>query len=161
MTALGRPIQGVTLYSFTRAFHGRQYDLEGLVRKVASDGMGPGLEIIGFSSFRGFPDIDDAFVDRFRGLMDETGLVLTSCAVNTDVGIRRDRLLTDDELIAYMERQITAAARLGFPLARVPDLADPGLHGATVAGRRAARHHPRHRGARAPASTPPDGAGAP
>jgi hypothetical protein len=116
---LGSPIQGVTLYSFTREFHARRIDLEGLVRKVAADGMGPGLEIIGFSSFRGFPDLDDAYVDRFRGLVDESGLVLTSCAVNTDIGIRRDRLLTDDELIAYMERQITTAARLGFPLARV------------------------------------------
>ncbi|WP_196804079.1 TIM barrel protein [Marmoricola sp. URHB0036] len=115
----GHPIQGVTLYSFTRAFHGRRYDLEGLIRKVAADGLGPGLEIIGFSSFRGFPDLDDEFVDWFRALVEETGLVLTSCAVNTDVGIRRDRLLTDDELIAYMERQITTAARLGFPLARV------------------------------------------
>ena len=55
MTALGTPIQGVTLYSFTRAFHGREYDLEGLIRKVAAEGYGPGLEIIGFSSFRGFP----------------------------------------------------------------------------------------------------------
>ena len=33
MTSLGTPIQGVTLYSFTRAFHGREYDLEGLIRK--------------------------------------------------------------------------------------------------------------------------------
>ena len=53
---LGTPIQGVTLYSFTRAFHGREYDLEGLIRKVAADGYGPGLEVIGFSSFRGFPE---------------------------------------------------------------------------------------------------------
>ena len=56
MTSLGTPIQGVTLYSFTRAFHGREYDLEGLIRKVAAEGYGPGLEVIGFSSFRGFPD---------------------------------------------------------------------------------------------------------
>ena len=34
--ALGTPIQGVTLYSFTRAFHAREYDLEGLIRKVAA-----------------------------------------------------------------------------------------------------------------------------
>jgi hypothetical protein len=53
--AAGTPIQGVTLYSFTRAFHGREYDLEGLIRRVAADGRGPGLEIIGFSSFRGSP----------------------------------------------------------------------------------------------------------
>ena len=116
---LGTPIQGVTLYSFTRAFHAREYDLEGLIRKVAADGFGPGLEIIGFSSFRGFPDIDDRFAGEFRELVDEVGLVTTSLAVNADIGIHRDRLLTQDELIEYMRRQIEAAAKLGFPIARV------------------------------------------
>ena len=102
MSQLGTPVQGVTLYSFTRAFHGREYDLEGLVRKVAADGYGPGLEIIGFSSFRGFPEIDDRFAGWFRDLVDEVGLVTTSLAVNADIGIHRDRLLTQDELIEYM-----------------------------------------------------------
>ncbi|WP_125130605.1 sugar phosphate isomerase/epimerase [Microbacterium sp. 10M-3C3] len=115
----GTPIQGVTLYSFTRAFHGREYDLEQLIRKVADEGYGPGLEIIGFSSFRGFPDIDDAFAGRFSDLIDEVGLVRTSLAVNADIGIHRDRLLNQDELIEYMRRQIAAAAKLGFPIARV------------------------------------------
>ncbi|PLC11697.1 sugar phosphate isomerase [Kocuria flava] len=119
MTGLGTPVQGVTLYSFTRAFHGRQYDLDGLVRRVAEEGFGPGLEIIGFSSFRGFPSFDDEQVEHFRGLVDEVGLVPTSLAINTDVGIRRDRLMTDDELVEYMRRQIEAAARLGFRIARV------------------------------------------
>ncbi|SMH42370.1 Sugar phosphate isomerase/epimerase [Rathayibacter oskolensis] len=115
----GTPIQGVTLYSFTRAFHAREYDLEQLIRKVATDGYGPGLEIIGFSSFRGFPEIEDSFAGWFKDLVVETGLVQTSLAVNADVGLRRDRLLDQDELIAYMERQIVAAATLGFPIARV------------------------------------------
>ncbi|WP_194421250.1 sugar phosphate isomerase/epimerase family protein [Microbacterium abyssi] len=119
MTDLGTPIQGVTLYSFTRAFHGREYDLDALIRKVAAEGYGPGLEIIGFSSFRGFPEIDDAFAGRFRDLVDEVGLVTTSLAVNADIGIHRDRLLDQDELVAYMRRQIAAAAKLGFPIARV------------------------------------------
>jgi sugar phosphate isomerase/epimerase len=116
---LGKPIQGVTLYSFTRAFHGRQYDLESLIRKVAEDGYGPGLEVIGFSSFRGFPDLEDSFAGWFRELVGEVGLVPTSLAINADIGIHRDRLLTQDELIEYMRRQIEAAARLGFPIARV------------------------------------------
>ncbi len=119
MTGLGSPIQGVTLYSFTRAFHGREYDLEGLIRKVAADGYGPGLEIIGFSSFRGFPAIDDSFAGWFRDLVAETGLVTTSLAVNADIGLHRDRLLTQEELLEYMRRQIVAAAKLGFPIARV------------------------------------------
>ena len=119
MTALGTPIQGVTLYSFTRAFHGREYDLESLIRKVAADGYGPGLEVIGFSSLRGFPDVDDRFAGWFRDLVDEVDLVPTSLAINADIGIHRDRLLNQDELIAYMTRQIEAAAKLGFPVARV------------------------------------------
>ena len=113
MTALGKPIQGVTLYSFTRAFHGREYDLEGLIRKTAAEGFGPGLEIIGFSSFRGFPEIDDHYAGWFRDLVDEVGLVTTSLAVNADIGIHRDRLLNQDELVAYMTRQIKAAASAG------------------------------------------------
>jgi hypothetical protein len=123
--AVGSPIQGVTLYSFTRAFHGREYDLEGLIRKVAADGYGPGLEIIGFSSFRGFPDIDDAYAGWFRDLVAEAGLVQTSLAVNADIGIHRDRLLNQDELIEYMRRQIAAAAKLGFPIARVQISIEP------------------------------------
>jgi|GEM_PF-304527 len=121
----GAPIQGVTLYSFTRAFHGREHDLEGLIRKVAAEGYGPGLEIIGFSSFRGFPQIDDAFAGRFRDLVAETGLVTTSLAINADIGIHRDRLLNQDELIEYMRRQIEAAAKLGFPIARVQISIEP------------------------------------
>jgi sugar phosphate isomerase/epimerase len=119
MSALGTPIQGVTLYSFTRAFHGREYDLEGLLRKVAADGYGPGVEIVGFSSFRGFPTVDDAVAGWFRGLVDELALVPTSLAVNADIGLRRDRMLTQDELIDYITRQLEVAARLGFPIARV------------------------------------------
>ncbi len=112
-------MQGVTLYSFTRVFHGREYDLEGLIRKVGAEGYGPGLEIIGFSSFRGFPTIEDDFADWFRALVDEVGVVPTSLAVNADIGIHRDRLLDQDELVEYMTRQIAAAAKLGFPIARV------------------------------------------
>ncbi|GAA4344784.1 sugar phosphate isomerase/epimerase family protein [Microbacterium rhizosphaerae] len=121
----GAPIQGVTLYSFTRAFHGREYDLEGLIRKSAAEGFGPGLEIIGFSSFRGFPQIDDAYAAWFRDLIAETGLVQTSLAINADIGIHRDRLLNQDELIEYMRRQIEAAAKLGFPIARVQISIEP------------------------------------
>jgi sugar phosphate isomerase/epimerase len=147
----GQPIQGVTLYSFTRAFHAREYDLEGLIRKVAAEGFGPGLEIIGFSSFRGFPNLDDAYVDRFRELLDEVNLVPTSLAINGDIGLRPSQLMSQDELIAYMARQIEAAARLGFSIARVqisltPDSMEALLpiaekHGITLALEVHAHHH--------------------
>ena len=52
-------------------------------------------------------------------------LVPTSLAVNADTGIHRDRLMTHDELIEYMRQQIEAAAKLGFPIARVQISIEP------------------------------------
>ncbi len=43
----------------------------------------------------------------------------TSLAVNADIGLRPDKLMNQDELLAYMRTQIAAAAKLGFPIARV------------------------------------------
>jgi Xylose isomerase-like TIM barrel len=119
MSAPGTPVQGVTLYSFTRWFHGRRYSFEDLVREVARRRLGPGLELVGFQSIKGFPDVAPEFVGRFRSLIDETGLVPTALAANADAGLRRDRMLTDDELVDYMRPQIAVAAQLGFPVVRV------------------------------------------
>ncbi|MDP9884543.1 hypothetical protein J2W21_002056 [Sinomonas atrocyanea] len=119
MSGLGTPIQGVTLYSFTRQFHARQFAVEELLREVARRRLGPGIELVGFQSFRGFPHLDAEAVRSFRTTIDETGLVLTALAANADAGLRRDRMLTDDELVQYMRPQIEAACELGFPIVRV------------------------------------------
>jgi sugar phosphate isomerase/epimerase len=118
-TELGTPIQGVTLYSFTRAFHAREYDLEGLLRKVAAEGYGPGVEIIGFSSIRDFPHIDDHFVGWLKDLFAELGLVPTSLAGNGDWAVDPRRIMSIDEVVEYMTPQVEAAAKLGFPVARI------------------------------------------
>lgn len=116
---LGAPVQGVTLYSFTRPFHAREYDLEGLIRSVSARGFGPALELVGFGSLRGFPDLDQERVRWFRDLLDEVELVPSTLSINADIGLHRDRLLSQDELIEYMRRQIETAERLGFSTARV------------------------------------------
>jgi hypothetical protein len=89
------------------------------VREVARRGLGPGLELVGFQSIKGFPSVDLALADRFKSLIDETGLVPTCLSANADAGLRRDRMLTDDELVEYMRPQIAAARELGFPVVRV------------------------------------------
>ena len=78
----------------------------------------------------------------------------TSLAINGDIGLRRDRLLSQDELIEYMARQIEAAAKLGFSIARVqisltPDSMEALLpvaeqHGITLALEVHAHQHGRH-----------------
>ena len=112
------PRLGVTLYSFTPDFHAGRYTLEELIAKAAALGMGPGLEIIGFQSVRGFPRVTDDFVLRFRSAVEEHGFEPSCLDINVDIANRSDRFLTDDEHVDYLSAQIEAAAKLGFPVVR-------------------------------------------
>lgn len=119
LSQVGTPVQGVTLYSFTRFFHSRRMTFTELVREVARRGLGPGLEIVGFQSIRGFPNVTAEFESEFKNLIDETGLLPVALGANADAGLRRDRMMTNDELVDYMAAQISVAQRLGFPVVRV------------------------------------------
>ncbi len=116
---------GTTLFSLTNEFHSLQYTFEELVAKVGALGLGPGLEVIGFQSFRGFPQVSDEFADRFKALLAENNLVPTCLAINADVAIRRGQKMSTDESVRYHEPQIRAAAKLGFPIARYQYAAGP------------------------------------
>ncbi|NHN36861.1 sugar phosphate isomerase/epimerase [Pseudomaricurvus alcaniphilus] len=109
---------GSTLYSFTTEYHNHDYSFESLIRRIAAENLGPGLEIVGFQSIKGFPVVSDAYADWFRGLIDEVGLELSCLGINSDFGINRDRKMTEDELFDYHVPQLHAAAKLGFPLIR-------------------------------------------
>jgi sugar phosphate isomerase/epimerase len=112
------PKPGTTLYALTNEFLSRRYSFEDLLAQTAARGTGPGLEIVGFQSIRGFPVVTDEFADRFKELVARHKLVPTSLAINADQEIRRGRVMSDDEMVAYHEPQIRAAAKLGFPVAR-------------------------------------------
>ncbi|MBS0612687.1 MAG: sugar phosphate isomerase/epimerase [Proteobacteria bacterium] len=112
------PKTGTTLYALTNEFLSRRYSFEELMRETARRRLGPGLEIVGFQSIRGFPQVSDAFADRFRQLTRQLGLTPSSLAINADQEIRRGQLMSEDEMVAYHEPQIRAAAKLGLPVAR-------------------------------------------
>jgi sugar phosphate isomerase/epimerase len=118
---------GSTLYSFTNEFLSYQYGFEHLVRKVAELDLGPGLEIVGFQSIRGFPKITDDFAARFKDLIAETGLKPSCLGINADVCLRRGQMMSEKESVAYHEPQILAAAKLGFPVVRYQFAAGPGV----------------------------------
>ena len=109
---------GTTLYSFTAAFHAREATFEQLVAMVAQLGVGPGLELVGFQSIRGFPAISDEFADRFRELMARHRLEPSCLSANADTGIRRGQMMNAQEAADYLEPQIRAAAKLGFPVVK-------------------------------------------
>lgn len=119
------PVLGTTLYSFTNEWQQKLFTLEGLVEKVAVLGLGPGLEVVGFQSFRDYPDISDETANHFRGLLDKFGLIPSCLSGNSDVGRRRGRLMTQDEIVAYIERQLVSAQKLGFPVLRIQAFVGP------------------------------------
>ncbi|WP_156417036.1 sugar phosphate isomerase/epimerase family protein [Sphingopyxis sp. H050] len=118
---------GTTLYSMTPAFHGREYTFEQLVRKVAAENLGPGLEVVGFQSIKGFPVVTDEYAGWFKDLIAETGLTLSCLGINADIRIDPDKPMSDDESVTYHERQLEAAAKLGFPLVRYQYPAGPAV----------------------------------
>ena len=113
------PKLGVTLFSFTDAYYAHRYTFEELIRRAGATGLGPGLEIVGFQSIRGYPTITDSFALRFKRLLDDAGLEPSALGANIDAGRRRDRLMTHDETVETLRVQIEAAAKLGFPVLRV------------------------------------------
>ena len=115
--------RGTTLFSFTNEFHGREYTLDQLIAKVGELDLGPGVEIVGFSHVRGFPKVTDEFAAHFRALLAQHNLEPSCLGINADILIRPDQPMTQEELIAYHEAQIEAAAKLGFPVARYQHMA--------------------------------------
>lgn len=119
----GLPKLGITLFSLTLEMRHPGYSLEGMIRRVAELDLGPGLEMVGFQSLRDWPRITDDTVVGLRNLVDECELVPTAMSMNLDLARRRDRRMTEEEGLAYLEAQMEAAHRLGFPIGKSAILA--------------------------------------
>jgi hypothetical protein len=124
-TPEGLPKLGITLFSLTLEMRRPDYTLESMIRRVAELDLGPGLEIVGFQSIRDWPRITDRFASGFRSLLEECELVPTAMSMNLDLALRRDRRMTEDEGLAYLEAQMEAAKKLGFPIGKSAILSTP------------------------------------
>ena len=82
---------GTTTFAHTLEWLSREYSLEQLLARIHAEGIGPGLEIIGFQMIRNFPHVTDELVRELRDLMDKYDLSPTCLDANVDVAIRRDR----------------------------------------------------------------------
>jgi sugar phosphate isomerase/epimerase len=126
-----------TLFALTNEWLSRRYTFEELVGRTVELGLGPGLELIGFQSIRGFPTVDGEFERTFKGLLDEHGLEPSCLGANIDFARRPDRLMTRDEVMETVEAQVETARVLGFPVIRVQKLDDDLYEWAAALGERA------------------------
>jgi hypothetical protein len=108
-----------TAFSFTNEWLTRRYSLEQLLTRVADLGLGPGIELIGFQTWRSYPGLTAEEIRAFCRLVDRLGLEPASLGAYADLARRTDRLMTVDETVECLRPQIAVAAVLGFPLLRL------------------------------------------
>jgi sugar phosphate isomerase/epimerase len=118
---------GTTLFSFTNEYHSRRFSVEQLIDKVAELGLGPGIEILGFSHIREYPQVSNEFVEMFRTAVERNNLEPSCLSMNCDVMIHRTRPMTLDESYDYHKAQIETAAKLGLPVAKTQVMVGPEL----------------------------------
>lgn len=110
--------RGVSLYSFQEELFLGQMTVEDVVAFAASIGAN-GIEILPEQNMPGFPNIDDATVDRWLAMMDRHGTMLTCYDMFLDTKRRKDRLMTDDEQVESIVRDLKLCNRLGIRNMRV------------------------------------------
>jgi hypothetical protein len=117
-TAVALPKLGTTLFSFTLEMRKPGYTLSGTIDRVAELGLGPGLELVGFQSLRGYPHVSAEVVSSFRNQCERIGLQPSAMSMNLDLGLHRGRLMDEDEALDYLEPQIAVSHQMGFPVCK-------------------------------------------
>lgn len=117
---MGTPKLGVTLYSFNADYFTYRYSFDDCMAAVASLGSGQGVEVVGPQMIRDFPDVSPEFEARFRQLLEKYDLRPSAYGGYLDGSRLKNRFSSRERLIEYAVRQIRAAARLGFPVIRMP-----------------------------------------
>jgi hypothetical protein len=105
---------GITLYSLTSEFAAGLYTQESLIKAVADEGLGPGIEFNIAQLLRTYPDVDADFVRLWNDSIERYGLEPSAVGTNLDMGRRKDRDMTPDEEHDFFARQLKTANTLGF-----------------------------------------------
>lgn len=109
--------RSVSLYSYQQEYYEGKIDLEGCIREVAKTGA-TGIELLAEQMVDEFPNISDAFVDKWFGWMDKYGTVPTCYDAFLENHIYDNRMCTLREQVDMMKRDIDLANRLGFKTLR-------------------------------------------
>lgn len=116
--------RSVSLYSYQEEYFLHKFTLEDCIAKSASVGA-KGIEAIGEQMFPGFPKLTDEFVDQWNGWMAGYGTTAVCHDMFLDTKRFKHRLLTPDEEVESVERDLKFASRLGFKVIRVIVSASP------------------------------------
>ena len=126
MTKANEIKRGVSLYSYQEEFFLRKMTLEDCI--AASARLGAlGIESIAEQMMPGFPNLGDAFYERWHGWMARYGTVPSCHDMFLDTKKFPGRLMTEAECIASLERDIRHTHLIGAKVMRVLVFVDPEL----------------------------------
>ena len=118
MTAAHSIKRGVSLYSFQDEYFHRKLSLEDIIAVTAKLDI-PGIEIIGDQMIPGYPNLTDAFVKQWHGWMDKYGRTPVCLDMFLDWNQYKGRVMTFDERVASITKDIINANKLGCTVIRV------------------------------------------
>lgn len=118
MMRKNKPKISVTLYSYTKELYSGYYDIETCIAKAAEAGA-QGVEIVNTQHLPGFPDPTVEYMENFRKLLEKYNLQAACYGSYTDSALRKDGIVTNDELVSILKKDIEYAHIMGFPVIRL------------------------------------------
>ena len=115
---------GATLFCYGTEYARYQYNFEECVKQAALAGA-EGYEIVGTQMLPSYPNVSDEFLGLVESLKIKYGIGPVCYGANNDRGMRIDRDLTDDEMLADAIIDLKAANKLGCKVMRVQYMMSP------------------------------------
>ena len=109
--------RGVSLYSYQEEYFTRKLTLEQCIAEAAKAGA-TGIELLPEQMLSGFPKVTDQFVDQWFGWMNQYGVEPIAYDAFLDNKLYPNRLLTLEENVDMMVRDLKLANKLGFKVLR-------------------------------------------
>ncbi|SCP97397.1 sugar phosphate isomerase/epimerase family protein [Anaerobium acetethylicum] len=115
---------GATLFCYGTEYARKQYDFEECVKQAALAGA-TGYEIVGTQMLPSYPNVSDEFLGLVNDLKVKYGIGPVGYGANNDRGMRWDRDLNDDEMLADAVIDLKAANKLGCKVMRSQYMLSP------------------------------------
>lgn len=110
--------RGVSLYSFQEEMFLGQMSVEDCIAFAASIGA-RGIEVLPEQNMPTFPHISDAQIGQWHEMLARHGAHFTCYDMFLDTKRRKDRLMTDDEQVESIHRDLQLCHRLGIRNMRI------------------------------------------
>jgi len=115
---------GATLFCYGTEYARYKYDFEECVKQAALAGA-EGYEIVATQMIPSYPGVSDEFLGLVQRLKVQYGIGPVGYGANNDKGMRWDRNLNDDEMLADTILDLKAAHKLGCKVMRSQYMLSP------------------------------------